>query len=127
MTEEAKTKILLIEDEQDILELYTLQFQNEGFLIVSADRGEAGLKLAREEKPDIILLDIILPKMDGFKILKKLKSNSATRDIPVIMLTNLGGQRDVEEGQRLGAKDYLVKANYTPEQVVEKVREFLKK
>lgn len=124
---ETKNKILIIEDEADLLELYTLQFESEGFFVTSATKGEEGLKLASQEKPDIILLDVILPKMDGFKVLKKLKGNSATKDIPVVMLTNLGGQQDEEEGKKLGALDYLIKANYTPVELAKKVQRYLAK
>ena len=81
--------------------------------------------MAKKENPDVILLDIILPQMDGFSVLKKLKSDSATKNFPVILLTNLGQDGDVKKGLELGAIDYLIKANYTPSQVVEKVKSLL--
>jgi len=120
-----KAKIMVVEDEPEILELYALKFNNEGFSVVEATHGKQGLKLAKKEKPDLILLDIIMPRMDGFSVLKKLKKESSTKDIPVILLTNLGEERDIKEGQKLGAVDYLVKARHTAGEVVEKVREFL--
>lgn len=105
--------------------MYVQKFKKHGFEVFSAYDGAAGLKLVEEEKPDIILLDIIMPKMDGFVALKKLKSNAATKDIPVILLTNLGQEEDVKKGQELGAQDYFIKANHTPQEVVDKVKTVL--
>ena len=127
MEKSKPVKILFIEDEPKILELYTLKFQNEGFFVIQAKHGKEGLKLAKKEKPDLILLDIILPKMDGFEVLKKIKLDKSTANIPVVLLTNLGEHRDMQEGRRLGALDYLVKANYTPAEVVKKVEAYLEK
>jgi DNA-binding response OmpR family regulator len=118
----SQSKILLIEDEEILSKMYFLKFSKEGFETILAKDGEEGLKLAKEEKPDVILLDIILPKLDGFSILKSLKEDVSTRDIPVLLLSNLGQDEDVKKGLSLGAVDYLIKANYTPTQVVEKVK-----
>ena len=108
-----------------------MQYLEMGFkewaLIRKALDGEAGLKMVAEEKPELILLDIIMPKLDGFSVLKRLKANEATKDIPVVLLTNLGQNEDVDKGQKLGAVGYLVKANLTPSEVVKKVKEFLNK
>ena len=120
-------KILLIEDEEMLLEMYSLKFSKEGFKIIQAKDGEEGLKIVKEEKPTLILLDIILPKLDGFAVLKELKKEETTKNFPVILLTNLGQDEDVKKGLSLGAVDYLIKANLTPTQVVEKVKEILKR
>ncbi|KKT00861.1 MAG: hypothetical protein UV78_C0074G0005 [Parcubacteria group bacterium GW2011_GWA2_43_17] len=88
--------------------------------------GETGLELMKTHKPDLVLLDIIMPKLDGFSVLKKIKEDPATKNVPVILLTNLGQDEDVKKGNNLGAAGYLVKANLTPAQVVDKVKEYLK-
>lgn len=119
---EAKTKVLLVEDDKMIIDMYTLKFTQEGYKVFQAENGKEGVDMAKKSKPDVILLDIILPKMDGFSVLKQLKSDSETKTIPVVLLTNLGQDGDVKKGLQLGAIDYLIKANYTPAQVVEKVK-----
>jgi len=106
--------------------MYETKFKNEGFDIHKALDGEAGFQKAVEVRPDLILLDIIMPKLDGFTVLKKLKADPKTKDAPVILLTNLGQDEDVKKGQELGSVGYLVKANLTPSDVVNKVKEFLK-
>ncbi len=121
-----KIKVLIVEDEEMLVNMYISKFEKEGFDPIKALNGKNGLELADKENPEIILLDVIMPEMDGFMVLKELKSNSKTKNIPVIMLTNLGQDEDVKKGNELGAKDYLVKANLTPAQVVDKVKEILK-
>lgn len=120
-----KTKVLLVEDDKMIIDMYTLKFTQEGYNVIQAENGKDGLALAKKEVPDIILLDIILPKMDGFTVLKKLKEDKNLADIPVVLLTNLGQDGDVKKGLELGANDYLIKANFTPSQVVDKVKSVL--
>ena len=118
-------KILFIEDEKALQTTFSDILGQEGYEIVSALDGEAGLDLAKTSKPDLILLDLVLPKMHGFEVLKALKENSATQDIPIIVLTNLEGTGDVEKALELGATTYLVKANYTLEEVVSKIKKAL--
>lgn len=91
--------------------------------MISALDGEIGLRMAENKKPDLILLDLILPRMDGFEVLKRLKTEGATKDIPVIILTNLEGMKDVETALELGANTYLVKTNYKLEEVLEKIKQ----
>ena len=122
-----KNNIVLIEDEEMLANMYETKFKTEGYDIRKALDGESGLKLVEEDKPDLILLDIIMPKLDGFSVLKKLKASDKSKDIPVILLTNLGQDEDIKKGQSLGAVGYLVKANLTPAEVVAKVKDFLKK
>ena len=105
--------------------IYQKKFEMEGFKISTSDNGEKGLADAKKKKPDIILLDVLLPKMDGFSVLKQLKEDVATKNIPVILLTNLGQKDDVEKGLEAGAVDYLIKAHFKPSEIVEKVRKVL--
>lgn len=122
-----KIKILLIEDDSFLLSMYAAKFESENFEVVVAEDGEKGLKLAAREMPSIILLDILLPKMDGFEVLKKLRSNKATDNIPVILLTNLSQRNEIEQGLSMGAEDYLIKAHFMPSEVVEKIKKVLRK
>lgn len=118
-------KILFIEDESALQRAISQVMSEDGFKILSALDGESGLKVAQEEVPDLILLDLILPKKDGFEVLKELKGNSATSRIPIIILSNLEGSSDVMRAMELGATTYLVKANYNLDEVVEKIKSLL--
>lgn len=120
-------KILIVDDEIDIIRTYGEKFSKNGFNVVTSLKGEETVNLAKEELPDIILLDVLMPGLDGFKILKTLKNDPQTKQIPIIMLTNVGEVDGIEKGIILGADDYLVKVNFTPGEVVEKVRKFLAK
>jgi DNA-binding response OmpR family regulator len=122
-----KIKILLIEDEEMLANMYEVKFKNEGYDLVKAMDGSMGLEMAKTNVPDFILLDIIMPKMDGFSVLKTLKEDAVTKNIPVMLLTNLGQDEDVERGKQLGAVGYLVKANITPSEVVAAVKRELEK
>jgi DNA-binding response OmpR family regulator len=122
-----KIKVLLVEDDTFLSNIYKTKFEMEGFSVTVSDNGEAGLSDAKKKKQDVILLDILLPKMDGFTVLEKLKTDKTVKDIPVILLTNLGQKDDVEKGLKLGAVDYLIKAHFKPSETVEKVRKALKK
>lgn len=125
MCAQKSIKVLLVEDEDMLSEMYKIKFEKEGFVFLRAVEGADGLALANKEKPDIILLDVIMPKMDGFAVLKKLKSDPNTKKIKVILLTNLGQDEDINKGKEMGADDYLVKANFTPTQVLDRVRKVL--
>jgi DNA-binding response OmpR family regulator len=118
--------ILIVEDEPTLQKTLSLALQQEGFDVKNALDGEIGLNLARETKPDLILLDLILPKMDGFEVLAELKKDASAKEIPVIVLTNLENTQDIEKALTLGATTYLVKANYDLKDVILKVRETLK-
>lgn len=120
-------KILFIEDEPHLQKAVGEVLKQEGFEILSALDGEEGLNLVKKEKPDLVLLDLILPKKDGFEVLKEMKADEKLKGIPVIILTNLEGTGDVEKALNLGATTYLVKANYELEDVVSKIKDFLKK
>lgn len=118
--------ILFIEDEPAFQKAVGQFLENEGYQTKSALDGEIGLALAKKFKPDLILLDLILPKKDGFEVLKELKQDAATKNIPVIILTNLEGGTDVEKALSLGATTYLVKANYELEEVAKKIKGILR-
>ncbi|OGY23878.1 MAG: hypothetical protein A2172_05075 [Candidatus Woykebacteria bacterium RBG_13_40_15] len=122
-----RRKILVVDDEAAIREIYNKEFSEAGFDVVLASDGEEGLLKAGEEIPSLILLDIMLPKMSGIDVLKVLKKNSLTKDIPVLLLTNLGEETIIKEGFSLGANGYLLKVSYTPAQVIEECRKFLSK
>lgn len=119
-------KILFIEDEHQLQNILSKTFEREGFSVLQAYDGERGLQIAEEGLPDIILLDLILPKRDGFSVLTELKNNEKTKSIPVIVLTNLDKTEDVEKTLRLGALIYLVKTDYDLKDVVQKVKTILK-
>jgi len=118
-------KIVLIEDDKTLIEMYNLKFQEEGFILMSSENGEAGLELIKKEVPALVLLDIMMPKMDGFAVLTEMKKDGKTKNIPVLLLSNLGQKSDIEKGKSLGATDYIVKASMTPSQVVEKIKSCL--
>ncbi len=118
-------KILFIEDESALQKTFGEILTIEGYEMVSALDGETGLKLAQTEKPDLIILDLVLPKLHGFEVLQKVKANKEIKDIPVIVLTNLETMADVEKAIELGAMTYLVKANYSLEEVISKVKKAL--
>lgn len=115
--------ILIIEDESALQKTIGDALGQEGFSVLSALDGEAGLRLAIEKRPDAILLDLILPKANGFDVLQSLKENEGTKNIPVVVLTNLESMEDIQKALDLGAMTYLVKSNYTLEEVVDKVKQ----
>jgi len=122
-----KKKILIIEDDDFLSGVYITKFSTEGFDVAFAKDGEEGLEKAQSELPDLILLDILLPKMNGFVLLKKLKEKKKTNFIPVLILSNLSQEQDINKGLKLGAVDFLVKSYNIPSEVVEKVKLYLKR
>lgn len=124
MATQAKPKILIIEDNADLVEMYDLKFTHEGFEVHTATDGEKGILAAVEHKPEIILLDLLMPNMDGFQVLKAIRDNTGL-GAKIIVLSNLGQQDQIQRAYDLGATEYLVKANYQPSEVVTKVREML--
>ena len=121
----AKAKLLLIEDDVTLVKMYERKFISDGYEVVVAYDGQEGLEKATKEKPDLVLLAIMLPKLDGLALFKKMRSLPETFNTPVILLTNFGQEDAVFECFKLGAVDYLVKADVTPQQVVAKVENFL--
>ena len=118
-------KILFIEDESALQKTFGEILKQEGYEMISALDGEVGLRLAKNQKPDLILLDLILPKAHGLEVLKQLKGDKETKEIPIIVLTNLEEIENVNKVLELGATTYLVKAQYTLEEVLEKIKKAL--
>lgn len=119
-------KILLVDDDPLLVRMYQKKFELDGHEVKTVSDGEKVQTETYSFKPNLILLDIMMPKVNGLEALKKLKKDEKTKTIPVILLTNLGGtQADIDQGLELGAIAYLVKSNYTPKEVVEKAKEIL--
>jgi len=121
----AKT-ILIVEDDKFLRELISRKLKAEGFDILEAVDGEEGVKKIKEDNPDLVLLDLILPGIDGFEVLSKIKEDPKASLIPIIILSNLGQREEVEKGLKLGAIDYLIKAHFTPGEIMEKIKNVLK-
>jgi DNA-binding response OmpR family regulator len=122
-----KEKVLIIEDDRFLRELMVRKLKMENFEVIEAEDGAEGLKKIKEEKPDLVLLDLILPEMDGFEVLEQKRKDEEIKNIPVIILSNLGQKEEIDRGLQLGAKDYLIKAQFSPSEIIEKVKLFLKK
>ena len=120
-------KILLIEDDKFLRKVITKKLKNEKYQVIEATDGEAGLRSAEREKPDLILLDLVLPEMSGYEVLKLIKKKTSTSKIPVIILSNLGSQDEIEKGLKLGAVDYLIKAHLNPGEVITRMELILNK
>ncbi|MFA5359877.1 MAG: response regulator [Patescibacteria group bacterium] len=120
-----KIKILLIEDDSFLLSMYATKFEIENFKVIMAEDGDKGVRLAAKEMPDIILLDVLLPKMNGFEVLGEIKADPKTAKIPVILLTNLSQKDEIDKGLKMGAVDYLIKAHFMPSEVVDKIKKLL--
>ena len=120
-------KILIVEDEPSLLKVLASKFEKESFEVLEARDGVEGLKVAKEKHPDLILLDIVMPKMDGMSMLRKLREDQWGADVPVILLTNLNETEKISEGAAEKVFDYLVKTDWHIDDVVKKVRERLEK
>lgn len=121
-----KPKILLIEDDPDQLLMYRVQFESAGYTFTTANDGPQGLALAKIERPDLILLDIVMDEMDGLEVLKRLKSDPETKEVKVLLLTNLVVEEKINEGKRLGALDYIIKSQVLPADLVKRVKGYLR-
>ncbi len=121
-------KIALIEDDINIGEMYKIKLELSGYSVVTAEDGKSGLKLIEKEKPDLVLLDILLPKKDGFEVLEEIKKSKdeKIKSIPIIAMSNLSSNEDINEAKRLGASDYLVKAKTSPRDITDKIGAFFK-
>lgn len=119
-------KILIVDDDPLLVTMYEQKFKKDGFEVATALDGKEGLKKIKEEKPTAVLLDIMMPKMNGLEVLEEVKKDRKIKDIPVILLTNLArGEEDIYKGLEMGAVAYLVKSQIRPSQVVAKVKEIL--
>jgi len=119
-------KILIIEDDKFLLKVIKKKLLKENYTVVEALDGEQGIKGIKKEKPDLVLLDLILPEMDGFEVLTKMKADPKTAKIPVIVLSNLGEEQQVKKGLKMGANDYLIKAHFTPGEIIERIEAAMK-
>lgn len=117
--------LLLVEDDPLLINMYQTKFSSEGFQVFTATDGQTGLTLAKSEKPHIIILDIMMPQLDGIEVLRQLKKDPGLKNVPVLMLSNLSELAKQKEAMNLGAKEFLVKANLTPTQVVAKIKQHL--
>lgn len=118
------TKIVLIEDDAILSKVLHEELQDAGFSVFQAFDGEEGLKKVTSEKPDLVLLDVMMPKKNGFEVLKELKNSPETATVPVILLTMLGKDEDIKQGLQLGATDYMVKSQHAVAEICEKVTGF---
>lgn len=118
-------KILIVEDDKFLRELISQKITQEGYDVSEAVDGEKGVTSAKEVKPDLVLLDLILPGIDGFEVLSRIKADPETSKIPVIILSNLGQKDDIDRGLKMGAVDYMIKAHFTPAEIITKVRGIL--
>jgi len=119
-------KILVVEDDKFLRELISRKLSDEGFDITQAVDGEDGIEKIKEVKPDLVLLDLILPSIDGFEVLSRIKEDPSVASIPVIILSNLGQKEEIEKGLSLGAVDFLIKAHFTPGEIIDKIKTLLK-
>ncbi|MBW1937030.1 MAG: response regulator [Deltaproteobacteria bacterium] len=120
------SKILLVEDDNSLMTVYQTEFEANDYQVVQAKTAAAGLEKAKSEQPDIVLLDIMLPDGDGLATLQKLKTDSETKDIPVVMITNFGSEEQVKQALEGGAEDFILKYKVVPAEVVKKIAEILK-
>lgn len=120
------TSIAIIEDDQVISQMYRMKFESDGFTVHVAGNGEAGIAVVEETKPDLILLDMQMPGMNGDEALAEIRKHDWGKDIPVIVLTNLGEEEAPKHLRSLGIESYIVKADLTPRQVVDRVKQTLK-
>jgi DNA-binding response OmpR family regulator len=118
-------KIVILEDDRILLKALNVELLSSGFEVFSAIDGRSGLKLISEEKPDLVLLDLIMPKIHGFEVLTKLKKNKDTKNIPVIILSNLGQDEEIKKGMELGALDYYKKASTDLSELSDKIKKSL--
>ncbi len=118
-------KVLIVEDDQLIFSILSRELSDAGFEVANAFDGEQAVTVTKEVQPDLVLLDILLPRKNGFEVLQTLKSDASVSKIPVVILSNLGQPEDIQKGRELGAIDYMVKVEFEPKQIVEKVRTLL--
>lgn len=120
-----KISVLIVEDDKFLRELLVRKVESAGFVTSIAVDGKEALKKIKEELPRLVLLDLVLPGIDGFEVLRQVKEDPQTSKVSVIILSNLGQREDVERGLKLGADDYLIKAHFTPDEIIQKIQKLL--
>jgi len=119
-------KVFIVEDDEFLRSLTVKRLEKEGYAVAISTDGEGALDGILKEKPDIILLDLLLPGLNGYEVLQKIRANDSTKSLPVIVFSNLGQREDIEKAKAIGVSDFLIKANFTLDDVAEKVANFLK-
>ena len=118
-------KILFIEDDPLIVKIYTTRLTADGHEVLSAENGEDGIKLAETATPDLVILDIMMPKIDGFGVLEKLRANEQMKTKPILVYSNLAQEEEIKRAQTLGATEFIIKANLSPTEMVAKIKQYL--
>lgn len=119
-------KILFVEDDPLIVKIYATRLEADGFHVLTADNGETGLHVAETEFPDLIVLDVMMPKMDGFAVLTRLRENEKMKSVPILLYSNLAQEEEMQRAKSLGATEFIIKANLSPTEMVEKIKHYLK-
>lgn len=119
-------KILIVEDDPFLLKMYSKKFQVEGFDVQTAVDGQAGLAKIKSFMPDLVLMDIMMPKLNGIQVIEKAKADPVIKDIPILVLTNLSSTEDAGTAVKTGAVDYMIKSDFIPSQIIDKVKQLLK-
>ena len=120
-------KVLIVEDDEHIAKVYEIQLAKEGLIIIIARDGEEAVKIIESEKPDLVILDLMLPKKDGFWVLEEIKKNAKSSKIPILVISNLGQKTDEKRAMELGATEYLIKIDYPIQEIISKIKSYLKK
>jgi len=121
-----KTRVLLVEDDEFLQRMYATKFEREGLEVITASDGEAAFSVLQKNEVKLALVDIMMPKMDGFEFLKKVRADKKLSSLPVIVLTNLNNEEDIRQAKKLGALEYIVKANFLPSEVLEIMKKHIK-
>jgi len=125
MLKRGEIKILVVEDDKFLRQILVTKIKKEGYSVIEAVTGEEGVAKVVEEKPHIVMLDLVLPGIGGFDVLAKIKGDRATSDIPVIILSNLGSREDIDRAMSLGAREFMVKAHHSPQEIIEHIQKTL--
>lgn len=118
-------KILIIDDEKFHLEMYKDRFEKAEYQVLTAANGQLGLELAKKEKPDLVIVDILMPTMDGYEVIEKMKKDEQTSKIHIVALSNLAQDNEIKKGLNLGADDYIIKTDITPTELIERVKKII--
>ncbi len=125
MNTQKTNTVLLVEDDEFLQRMYASKLQSDDLEVITASDGEKALEIMKEKEIDLVILDILMPKKDGFQVLIEIRSDPKTKKIPVIMLTNLGETEEIKEAKKLGANEYIIKAHMMPSEVLEVVHKYV--